>query len=49
MHKSLASVKMPQEKESMQRQIQSTDGQIDKLVYDLYGLSEEEIVLVEGK
>jgi hypothetical protein len=49
LHKNLASAKTPQEKESVQRQIQSTDGGIDKLVYELYGLSEEEIGIVEGK
>lgn len=26
----------------------ATDGQIDRLVYELYGLSEEEIRIVEG-
>jgi hypothetical protein len=48
LHKNLTSAKTPQEKESMQRQIQSTDGGIDKLVYELYGLTEEEIGIVEG-
>ena len=33
--KNIASAKTPQEKESMQRQVESTDGQIDKLVYEL--------------
>jgi len=33
----------------MQRQVESTDGMIDKLVYELYGLTEEEIKIVEGK
>jgi len=33
----------------LQRQIDSTDGEIDALVYELYGLSEEEIRIVEGK
>lgn len=28
--------------------IESTDGAIDKLVYELYGLSKEEIAIVEG-
>jgi len=32
-----------------QRQIQATDRQIDALVYELYGLTEEEIAVVEGK
>lgn len=29
-------------------EIESTDGAIDRLVYELYGLSEEEIRIVEG-
>jgi type I restriction-modification system DNA methylase subunit len=36
------------ERELLQRQIDSTDGEIDALVYELYGLSEEEIRIVEG-
>ena len=31
--------KTPQEKEMLSRQIESTDGAIDRLVYELYGLS----------
>lgn len=31
-----------------QRQIEATDREIDKLVYDLYGLSEQEIAVVKG-
>lgn len=31
-----------------QRQIDATDRAIDRLVYDLYGLTEEEIGIVEG-
>jgi hypothetical protein len=55
LHKNLASAKTPQEKESVQRQVESTDGAIDRLVYELshkgmiYGLSEEEIEIVEAK
>jgi hypothetical protein len=30
-----------------QRQIETTDEQIDALVYELYGLTEEEIRIVE--
>jgi len=30
------------------RQIEATDGQIDALVYELYGLTGEEIRIVEG-
>lgn len=29
-------------------QIEAMDGQIDALVYELYGLTEEEIKIVEG-
>ena len=29
------------------RQIDATDGQIDRLVYELYGLTEDEIKIVE--
>jgi len=31
------------------RQISSGDQQIDRLVYDLYGLTEDEIQIVESK
>jgi hypothetical protein len=43
----VASAKIPDEKTRIQRQIDATDKQIDKLVYDLYGLTEEEIKIVE--
>jgi len=42
------SPRMPQEKESLQREIESLDRAIDKLVYELYGLSEDEIRIVES-
>ncbi len=38
----------PQEKESLAREIESTDRRIDSLVYELYGLSGEEIRIIEG-
>ena len=31
-----------------QRQIDATDRQIDQMVYELYGLTEEEIKIIEG-
>ena len=37
------------EKTVVERQIESTDRQIDKLVYELYSLTEEEIKVVEGE
>jgi len=41
--------KTPTEKTALQRQIDATDKQIDKLVYELYGITEEEIKVVEGE
>ena len=38
----------PQEQEMVKREIQSTDRQIDGLIYELYGLTEDEIKIVEG-
>ena len=38
----------PNEKELLERQIKSTDRQIDELVYQLYDLTPEEIKIVEG-
>ena len=38
----------PQEQERLQREIATTDAQIDRLVYYLYGLTDEEIAIVEG-
>jgi len=40
-------VRMDQDKEIYERQIKIVDAQIDKQVYDLYGLTEEEIGVVE--
>jgi type I restriction-modification system DNA methylase subunit len=36
-------------KDQIQHQIDSTDKEIDRLVYELYGLTKEEIKLVEGE
>ena len=38
----------PQEQELVKREIESTDRQIDRLVYELYGLTEEEVKIVEN-
>ena len=43
----LAGAALPQER--LRRQIEATDREIDALVYDLYGLTEAEIKLVEEK
>ena len=38
----------PQEADRLSREVESTDKAIDGLVYELYGLSDEEIGIVEG-
>ena len=48
LHRKLAAAVTDQEKTVHQRQIVATDRQIDRLVYELYGLTEEEIGIVEG-
>ena len=40
--------RMEQDKELYERQIKIVDAQIDRLVYDLYGLTEEEVKEVDG-
>jgi len=47
LHKQLAAAKTSHEKTAIQRQIDATDRQIDQLVYELYGLTDEEIRIVE--
>ena len=44
----LASAKAPHDRTVHQSRIDATDRRIDRLVYDLYGLTEEEIRIVEG-
>ena len=48
LHENLAAARTPQEKTSLERQLTATDTQIDRLVYDLYGLTGDEIKLVEA-
>lgn len=38
---------IPAEKTNLQNQIDATDRQIDRLVYELYGLTDDEIAIVE--
>ena len=49
LHKQLVAGRMPDDRNRVQRQIDATDREIDRLVYDLYGLTEEEIAIVEGR
>jgi hypothetical protein len=46
LHKSLQEANTPPKRETIERQIDATDHQIDTLVYDLYGLTPAEIAIV---
>lgn len=48
LNKDLQNTKLPQEQEQLKQRIDYTDKKIDSLVYELYGLTEEEIKIVEG-
>ena len=47
--KKLREVEFDDDKKVIQKQIEIIDGKIDNLVFDLYGLSEEEVRVVEGR
>jgi hypothetical protein len=47
LHEQLIEARTPHEQTGLLRQIEATDEQIDALVYELYGLTEEEINIVE--
>ncbi|MBC8180404.1 N-6 DNA methylase, partial [candidate division KSB1 bacterium] len=47
LHKQLSETKLPQSKTTIKRQIETTDREIDRLVYELYDLTDEEIKIVE--
>jgi hypothetical protein len=49
LHRKLAEAKSAAQKDVVQRQIEATDAQVDRLVYDLYGLTDAEIASVEGE
>jgi hypothetical protein len=49
LHQQLSQPQTPQAKTMLKRQIEATDRQIDRLVYELYGLTDEEIRIVEGQ
>jgi len=48
LNKKLQDARVDHEKTLLLRQIEATDAAIDKLVYELYGLTDEEINVVEG-
>jgi len=47
LHERLSAARVSREKTIIQHQINATDHQIDRLVYELYGLTEEEIEIIE--
>ena len=48
LRKDLDAANTPTQRTVIQRQIELTDRQIDQLVYELYGLTDEEIKIVEA-
>jgi hypothetical protein len=49
LNKQLQEATLPYQQEQLKQRITFTDKKIDTLVYELYGLSEEEVKIVEGK
>jgi hypothetical protein len=47
LHVQLASAPSEAEREIYQRQVEALDREVDKAVYELYGLGKEEIRMVE--
>jgi len=48
LHQQLSKAKTPHAQTSLQSQIDATDRQIDQIVYELYGLTPEEVRIVEA-
>jgi hypothetical protein len=48
LHERLSEARIGRERTVIGHQIAATDRRIDRLVYDLYGLTEDEIQIVEG-
>lgn len=48
LHRKLAAEQAPHARTVVQRQIEATDRRIDTLVYELYGLTDDEIRSAEG-
>ncbi len=47
LQKRLAKANVADEKTRLEREMKETDGRIDRLVYELYGLTKKEIRIVE--
>lgn len=49
LHKKKNSIPSSSEREKIEREIAVTDEKIDDVVYGLYGITEDEIRLIEGE
>ena len=49
LHGMLRETNVPTQRQQLQRAIDHAERRIDELVYELYGLTEEEVAIVEGK
>ena len=47
LHNRLQTTKTPQDRTTLERQITATDTEIDRLVYELYDLTDEDISIIE--
>jgi hypothetical protein len=47
LHEKLAGARIERERAVIDTQIEATDRQIDRLVYELYGLTDDEVRIVE--
>ncbi len=47
LHRQLQEARTGHEQTALRRQIEATDAEIDRLVYNLYGLTDDEIRIVE--
>lgn len=47
LHERLAAARIERERTAIGHQIEATDRQIDCLVYELYGLTDEEVRIIE--
>jgi hypothetical protein len=48
LQKHLVAAKSEAQRATIQQQINATDAEIDRLVYELYGLTAEDITIIEG-
>ncbi len=48
-HEQLAESKTPDEKTRLEREIKASEDEIDRLVYEVYGLTDEEIGIVDER